>query len=81
MAISSPEMIFVPDKSEYVMLTNFRRVLLCLLTEVDVTKRSTSDLAANPVFIADTEILRETQSVRRFGCVRVGRESESAIAE
>ena len=54
MAISSPEMMLVPVELETV---DCRVMLMCVLTQIDVTERTAANLAADSVFVSDTEIL------------------------
>jgi hypothetical protein len=56
MAISSPEMMLVPMYlRQYMPSDAWSKAVIH--TEVDVTKRTRTDLAANTVLIADPEIL------------------------
>ena len=64
MAISSPEMMFVPKRSSAGVLEG--RSGAARHTQVDVTKTTAADFAANTILVADAEILHEQTISMRF---------------
>ena len=57
MAISSPEMMLVPDQ----LSANVQDPSGGAPTKVDIAKATTADLTANTIFVAHTEILLQIE--------------------
>ena len=64
MAISSPEMMLVPYVNQHTTLLELNTGLG---TQIDITEATATNLAADTVLVAHTEILRNHITLAQYG--------------